>query len=146
MTLPVISPGPGGCPLGPPASNGNPKSKGWLRGLGGLAVVALLAGCSTTTPAPASTTRPDAAALNVTPCNYARAWHDDRSHFGEFATLARFARTADSPELRADGRQLTSAVAAGDTAAVDHVTGQVYGTCQELGLVTAPSPGNASTG
>jgi hypothetical protein len=127
---------------GPAPSHENAAPGRWRPALGGLAVtVILLAGCSTTaTPTTTTaTTRPDPGALNVTPCNYARAWHDDPIHFTEFATLAHYAQMADNSDLRSDGRQLSAAVVADDDADLGQAAARVYTTCQRLGLVPAPS-------
>jgi hypothetical protein len=105
----------------------------------GLAVLvfgALLCGCSTTT-AGTSTTTSAPGSLNATPCNYARAWHDNPTQFTEFATLARFARMADSAKLQTEGRHLASAVSSDDTTAIGQGAGAIFSTCRELGLVTS---------
>src|SRR6202034_3153150 len=98
-------------------------------GLGVLAVLALLGGCSTTSKGTSTTTKAPGS-LNATPCNYARAWHDDPSGFSEFALLARYARSAESAQLRAEGQQLASSVSSQDTAAISAAAGTVFATCQ----------------
>jgi hypothetical protein len=103
-------------------------------GLGVLVLGALLCGCSTTATGPSTTTSAPGS-LNATPCNYARAWHDNPTQFSEFATLGRFARMADSSKLQAEGRQLASDVATNNTDAVSEVTATIFSTCQQLGLV-----------
>ncbi len=78
MTPPAVHPGSGELDVDLSVSEGRPVPTRWRLALGALVAVALLAGCSTTTASPPTTSRhPDPAALNVTPCNYARAWHDD---------------------------------------------------------------------
>ena len=74
-------------------------------------------------------------ALNVTPCNYARVWRDNPSEFVEFATLARFARSAASTELRSEGQRLATALGAKNTNAILGVMGNLVTTCERLGLV-----------
>jgi hypothetical protein len=103
-------------------------------GLSVLVFGALLSGCSATTTA-SSTSTSAPGSLNATPCNYARAWHDNPSQFSEFGTLGKFSRMADSAKLRAEGRRLASAIAADDTGTVSEVTAAIYSTCQQLGLV-----------
>jgi hypothetical protein len=105
-------------------------------GLGVLVFGALLCGCSTTTTG-SSTTTSAPGSLNATPCNYARAWHDNPSQFSEFATLGKFSRMADSSKLRAEGRLLASAVASDNTGTVSEATAAIYSTCRQLGLVTS---------
>jgi hypothetical protein len=111
-------------------------------GLGVLVVVALLGGCSKSTPgssAPTTTTTTTAAgSLNATPCNYAQAWRDNPAQFSEYETMARYARMASNAQLRADGRQLDSAVTAHDTTGITGVAGDIFTTCQQLGFVKLP--------
>jgi hypothetical protein len=98
-----------------------------------------LCACSTSGSGSSTTTAP-AGSLNVTPCNYAQAWSDNPTRFSEFGTLAAFAGKATNATLRDEGHQLASAVASHDSAAVDNVTGDIFATCRQLGLVrTAPS-------
>jgi hypothetical protein len=113
--------------------------------LGVLVVVALLGGCSTSATG-TSTTTTAPGSLNATPCNYAQAWRDNPIQFSEFATLARYARMAESAHLRAEGQQLASAVASHNTAAISAVAGNVFATCQQLGLVTSPRVAPSTTG
>jgi hypothetical protein len=89
-------------------------------------------------------TAPPGRALNVTPCNYAQVWLNDPSHFSEFATLARFARTAANTDLRSQGRQLAAAVSANDASTISGVMNSLVSTCEHLGL--AHSPTTTSTG
>ncbi len=103
-----------------------------------LGIVLLLVGVSLC--ACSTTTTTVQGSLNVTPCNYARAWHDNPTQFSEFATLARFARKATDTNLQVEGQQLASAVASHNFAAVNRVMGEVFATCRQLGLVgTAPT-------
>lgn len=103
-----------------------------------------LCACSTTDNG--SPTAATAGSLNVTPCNYAKAWHDNPTQFSEFGTLARFAGTATNSNLRDDGQQLASAVASHNTAAVGQVTGKIFTTCDHLGLVTSAPATTHTTG
>ena len=120
-------------------------------GLDVLAVLALLGGCSTTTVGTsyntgASTTTSVPRSLNATPCNYARAWHDNPTLFSEFVPLARYARMAENAHLRAEGRQLASAVTSRDTAEISAAAATVFATCQRLGLVPSPRVAPSTTG
>jgi hypothetical protein len=109
-----------------------------------LAAVVLSA-CSTSGNG-SSTATTLAGSVNVTPCNYAQAWHDNPTQFSEFATLAMFARKATNSGLRNEGQQLASAVAAHNTGVVDQVMGNVFATCHQLGLVTTTSSTRPTTG
>lgn len=82
----------------------------------------------------------------MTPCNYAQAWRDNPKGFSEFATLARYARMADNAHLRAEGQRLASAVTSHNTAAISAVAGNVFVTCQQLGLGTSPRVSPSTTG
>jgi hypothetical protein len=77
--------------------------------------------------------------LNVSPCNYAQAWHEDPTQFSEFAVLARLADKATDSSLRDDGHLLDSDLATADTATIDDVTGSIFAVCRQLGLVRADS-------
>ena len=77
----------------------------------------------------------------MTPCNYARAWHDSPTQFSEFATMARYARGADSAHLRSVGERLASAVTSHDTAAISAAAADLFTTCKQLGLVTNATGG-----
>jgi hypothetical protein len=114
-------------------------------GLGVLVVMALLGGCSSGTGS-SSTTGPPPGSLNVTPCNYARAWHDSPTQFSEFAVMARYARGADSAHLRSVGQRLASAVTSHDTAAISAAAADLFTTCKQLGLVTAARAAPTTTG
>lgn len=114
-------------------------------GLGVLAVLAMLGGCSTSTT-DTSTTAKTPQSLNATPCNYARAWHDDPSGFSEFALLARYARSAESAQLRAEGQQLASSVSSLNTAAISEAAGTLFSTCKRLGFVPSLSVTPSTTG
>jgi hypothetical protein len=85
----------------------------------------------------AGTSAQTEASLNVTPCNYARVWHDDPSQFVEFATVAHFARSASSSALRSEGQRLATAEANGNAGAVAvaGIMSDVLSTCERLGLV-----------
>lgn len=104
---------------------------------------ACLSACSTTGSG-SSTTTAQPGSLNVTPCNYAQAWHDNPTQFSEFGTLARFARRSTNSSLQGEGKQLASAVAARNTAVVDQVMGSVFATCRQLGLVTTSAHSHTS--
>ncbi len=110
-----------------------------------LVVVALLGGCTSST-ASSSTTTPPPGSLNVTPCNYARAWHDSPTRFSEFAIMARYAREADNAHLRSVGERLASAVPSHDTAAISAAAANLFSTCKQLGLVTTPRAAPTTTG
>ena len=112
-------------------------------GVGLFLAAVVLSACSTSGNSTA-TTHPGS--LNVTPCNYAQAWHDNPTKFSEFGTLASFARRATNSSLQDEGRQLASAVAADNIAVVDDVMGNVFATCHQLGLVTTASPTRQTTG
>lgn len=114
-------------------------------GLGVLVIVALLGGCSTSTGS-SSATGPPPGSLNVTPCNYARAWHESPMQFSEFATMARYAREADSAHLRSVGERLASAVTSHDTAAISAAAATLFTTCKQLGLVTTARAAPTTTG
>ncbi len=113
-------------------------------GLGAVVVLAVLGGCSTATTANTTTTVRET--LNATPCNYARAWHDNPGQFTEFAPLARYAGMAENAHLRTEGRQLASAVTAHNTAAITAVAGSIFAACRQLGLVTTPPAAPSTTG
>ncbi len=112
-------------------------------GVGVLAVLALLGGCSTSTTGTSTTTT---GSLNATPCNYARAWHDNPSGFSEFALLARYARMAQSAALRTEGRRLSAAVTSQEAAAIGAAAGTLYATCKQLGIVPSPPVAPSTTG
>jgi hypothetical protein len=120
-------------------------------GLGVLVVVALLGGCSKSTTGTStstigtSTTTRGVGSLNATPCNYAQAWRDNPGQFSEYSTMARYARMASSAELRADGRQLASALMAHDTIGISELAGNVFATCQQLGFVKLPPVAPSTT-
>jgi len=113
-------------------------------GLSVLVVIALLGGCSKSTTG-TSTTTTAAGSLNATPCNYAQAWHDNPGQFSEYSTMARYARMASSAELRADGRQLASALMAHDTIGIGGLAGNVFTTCLQLGFVKSPPVVSSTT-
>lgn len=132
-------------------------------GLGVLVVIGLLGGCSATTSGTSTTagassttagtstttagtsTSAPPGSLNVTPCNYAQAWHDDPTRFSEFATLARYARKAENTQLRAEGQQLTPAARSHDSAAMSALTGHIFTTCRQLDLVTSSRAAPSTT-
>lgn len=105
-----------------------------------------LCGCSTTGHGSSTPTTATAGSLNVTPCDYARAWHENPTQFAEFGTLARFARKATNSNLRYEGQQLASAVSSHNTAAVGQVAGNIFATCGQLGLVTTAPATTHTTG
>jgi hypothetical protein len=105
---------------------------------------ALLGGCATRSAPPVTTTT-EAGSLNATPCNYAQAWHDNPGQFSEYSTMARYAGMASNAGLRAEGRQLASALAKQDTAAIGALAGSVFATCQKLGFVRPPSATSSTT-
>jgi hypothetical protein len=115
----------------------------YVTSMGRIGIVILVVGvslsaCSTSGNGRSTTTVQGS--LNVTPCNYARAWHDNPTQFSEFATLARFARKATNTDLQAEGQRLASAVASHNFADVNKAMGNVFATCRQLGLVgTAPT-------
>lgn len=120
---------------------------GRVRRVGGVVLVAtlILCACSTTSANPTtSTTRPGS--LNVTPCNYAQVWQGNPTQFSEFATVARFARSATDPNLRSEGGQLASAISDDDDATVDQVMESMFSTCQQLGLVRTTHSSTSTTG
>lgn len=107
-------------------------------------------GSTTTTARPGSangsrTTIPTSSSLNVTPCNYVQAWLDNPNQFTEFATLAALTRKASNSSLQNDGKQLASAAAVQNTAAVSDVMGRLLATCRQLGLVRTVSGTNNTT-
>jgi hypothetical protein len=112
-------------------------------GLGFLAAAALLSGCSTTTAGHSTSSAPQES-TNVTPCNYAQVWQDNPTQFSEFPILARFAQTAGSADLRAEGRQLASAVAAKNATTITGAMGAFVATCERLGLLR-PSTTTSTT-
>jgi hypothetical protein len=117
-------------------------------GLSLLTAVALLGGCSSsaTDASTATTHGPPSGSSNVTPCNYAGVWRDDPSHFSEFQTVVRFARTAANSDLRSEAEQLASAVGGANPNAISDAMSGLVTTCEELGLVRSPSTGSTTTG
>lgn len=113
-----------------------------------LAVVTLLAGCSssasgafTTTTHPSSKTSSD-----VTPCNYTNVWREDPSQFSEFGTLAHFGHAAADSDLRSEAEALTSALAENNEAAITDAMNKFATTCERLGLVRSPSSTSTTRG
>jgi hypothetical protein len=112
-------------------------------GIGLLLAAVFLCACSTTGSGSAATVP---GSSNVTPCNYAQAWHDNPTQFSEYGTLATFAAKATDSHLRDEARQLASAIASHDAAALGQVMGSVFTTCQQLGLVRTRSAAPPTTG
>jgi hypothetical protein len=117
-----------------------------MRRIGMVLFLMAICLCACSTTGNGSSTAATAGSLNVTPCNYAKAWHDNPTQFSEFETLARFAGKAANSNLRDEGRHLASAVASHNTAAVGTVMGDIFATCDQLGLVTSAPATTHTTG
>jgi hypothetical protein len=111
-----------------------------------LLTAAPLCACSNAGSGSSTPTTAKPGSLNVTPCNYAQAWHDDPTQFSEFETLASFGRKATDSGIRSEAQQLTSAVASHDTTAVGREMGDIFATCRQLGLVRTTSASPQTTG